>query len=175
MALRQAASLARKKGLGQVIFASDCLSLVQCLHSEARDRSPVGILVEEIKFVVKDLTSISFIHVKRELNEAVHLLAKSCNCLNSSRFLILLRIASGEPFVLMFYMINKALFSVKKKLWIFRSHVSNLPGRRAYKRRPLCGSEKQSSVGSEVAPSFPVEPPFPPWRAPCAVRPLPCL
>jgi hypothetical protein len=29
MALHQAASLAREKGLGQVIFASDCLSLVQ--------------------------------------------------------------------------------------------------------------------------------------------------
>jgi hypothetical protein len=84
MALRQATSLARKKGLGQVIFSSDCLSLVQCLHSEARDRSPVGVLMEEIKFVVKDLTSTSFIHVKRKLNKAAHLLAKSCNCLKSS-------------------------------------------------------------------------------------------
>jgi hypothetical protein len=86
MAFRQAASLAREKGLGQVIFPSDCLSLVQRLHSEARDRSPVGVLVEEIKFVVKDLTSTLFIHIKRELNEAAHLLAKSCNSLNSGCF-----------------------------------------------------------------------------------------
>jgi hypothetical protein len=84
MALRQAASLARKKGFGQVIFASNCLSLVQHLHSEARDRSPVCVLVEEIKFVVKDLTSTLFILIKRELNEAAYLLAKSCNSLNSS-------------------------------------------------------------------------------------------
>jgi hypothetical protein len=84
MALRQAASLAREKGFGQVIFASDCLSLVQRLQSEARDRSPFGVLVEEIKFVVKDLTLTLFIHIKRELNEATHLLAKSCNSLNSS-------------------------------------------------------------------------------------------
>jgi hypothetical protein len=55
MALRQAASLAHEKGLEQVIFATHYLSLVQHL---------------EIKIVAKDLTSTSFIHIKRELKEA---------------------------------------------------------------------------------------------------------
>jgi hypothetical protein len=81
---RRAVSLARDEVLNQVIFASDCLSLIQRLHSTTTDRSQVGVLVDDIRLLVKDLNSASFIHVKRALNEAVHLLAKSCISLNSS-------------------------------------------------------------------------------------------
>jgi hypothetical protein len=78
IALRRAVLLARDRGLDKAIFASDCLSLVQRMDSSTRDRSSVGILVDDIKHLVKDFNSVSFFHVRRELNVAAHVLAKSC-------------------------------------------------------------------------------------------------
>jgi hypothetical protein len=48
------------------------------------DRSPVGVLVADIKSLAKSFTSVSFIHVKCCLNEAAHVLAKSCINFTSS-------------------------------------------------------------------------------------------
>ena len=71
------------KGIGKSIFATDCLSLVQRLDSTTRVVL-CGILVDDIKHLVKNFNSASFVHVKREQNEAAHLLAKSCSNANSS-------------------------------------------------------------------------------------------
>jgi hypothetical protein len=40
------------------------------------DRSSVGLLVDGIKSMINFFTSVSFIHMKRNLNEAAHILAK---------------------------------------------------------------------------------------------------
>jgi hypothetical protein len=77
-------TLARDEGRDKVIFASDCLSLVQRLNSSGIDRSSVGLVVSDIKQMATDFSEVSFRHVKRVLNEAAHLLAKSCNNINSS-------------------------------------------------------------------------------------------
>jgi hypothetical protein len=42
------------------------------------DRSSVGILVSGIKAAISLFTSVSFSHVKRNPNEATHVLAKTC-------------------------------------------------------------------------------------------------
>jgi ribonuclease HI len=84
LALRRAVSLARDEGFDKVIFASDCLSLVHRLNSQVVDRSSVGLLVDGIKSMTSSFTSVSFIHVKRNLNEAAHILAKSCGTITSS-------------------------------------------------------------------------------------------
>jgi hypothetical protein len=84
LALHRAVTLAREVGCEKVIFASDCLSLVQRIISSSMDRSSVGILVSGIKDVSKSFTSVSFTHVKRHLNEAAHILAKSCFSVSSS-------------------------------------------------------------------------------------------
>jgi hypothetical protein len=44
-ALRCAVSLARDEGLTSVVFASDCLSLIQRINSSTNDRSEVGAVV----------------------------------------------------------------------------------------------------------------------------------
>ena len=75
---------ARDEGHGKVIFSSDCLSLIQRINSSTVDRSSVGLLVAGIKLLVRGFTSVSFCHVKRGLNEAAHILAKSCVSANSS-------------------------------------------------------------------------------------------
>jgi hypothetical protein len=77
LALRRAVSLAREEGYDRVTFASDCLSLIQRLNSSVLDRSSVGILVAEVKHMTKSFSSVSFCHVKRNLNEAAHILAKT--------------------------------------------------------------------------------------------------
>jgi hypothetical protein len=40
--------------------------------------------VDGIKSMTNSFTSVSFIHVKRNLNEAAHILAKSCGTFTSS-------------------------------------------------------------------------------------------
>jgi hypothetical protein len=84
LALRRAVSLARDEGFNKVIFATDCLSLVHRLNSSVMDRSSMGLLVDDIKSMTNSFTSVSFIHVKRNLNEAAHILAKSCGSYTSS-------------------------------------------------------------------------------------------
>jgi ribonuclease HI len=86
-ALRRAVELARDEQMDKVIFATDCLSLIHRLNSSSVDRSMVGILVSDIKHLATVFSSVSFVHVRRRLNEAAHLLAKSCvNALSSQVF-----------------------------------------------------------------------------------------
>jgi hypothetical protein len=84
LALCRAVQLALDHGRTRAIFASDCLPLVQRLDSGSLDRSSIGLVVSSIKHMVKDFASVSFCHVKRVLNEAAHLLARSCENVNSS-------------------------------------------------------------------------------------------
>jgi ribonuclease HI len=79
MALREAVSITRDKGFSKVIFATDCLSLIQRLNSTVHDRSQVGVVVKDIESVAAGFSSASFRHVKRSLNEAAHILARACN------------------------------------------------------------------------------------------------
>jgi hypothetical protein len=58
---------AREENLHNVIFESDCLSLVFRLNSSMIDGSSVGIIVSGIKHLVKDFASVSFRHVKRRI------------------------------------------------------------------------------------------------------------
>lgn len=78
-ALQRSVSLALDEGYDKVIFASDCLSLIQRLNSEMMDRSPVG-----IKAMTTLFSSVSFTHVSRSLNVAAHTLPKSCISFSSS-------------------------------------------------------------------------------------------
>jgi hypothetical protein len=58
LALRRAVLLAQEEGFDKVIFASDCLSLVQRLNSLTMDRSSAGILVHGIKDMTNSFTSV---------------------------------------------------------------------------------------------------------------------
>uniref|UniRef100_A0ACD5ZWQ4 Uncharacterized protein n=1 Tax=Avena sativa TaxID=4498 RepID=A0ACD5ZWQ4_AVESA len=65
LALKRTIRLAHEEGYDRVLFASDCLSLVQRLHSASPDRSMVGLVVDDIKLATSSFTLASFIHVKR--------------------------------------------------------------------------------------------------------------
>jgi hypothetical protein len=78
MALRRAVLLAHDEQVSDVIFASDCLSLVRRINSSVSDRSSIGAVVAEIKSMSEGFSSVSFKHVRRLLNVPAHVLAKSC-------------------------------------------------------------------------------------------------
>jgi hypothetical protein len=63
------------------------------------DRSSVDLLVDGIKSMTNFFTSVSFIHMKRNLNEAAHILSLVV-LLPLAVFFILFRIASEELCVL---------------------------------------------------------------------------
>jgi ribonuclease HI len=79
LALRRAMEITRERGHDRVIFASDCLSLIQRISSAGPDRSPVGSVVLDIKRLVESFSSATFRHVNRSLNEAAHILARTCD------------------------------------------------------------------------------------------------
>jgi hypothetical protein len=60
------------------MFASDCLSLIQRINSSTNDRSEVGAVVADIKRLTTSFSYVSFRHVRRSLNVAAHILARSC-------------------------------------------------------------------------------------------------
>lgn len=62
-ALRRAICLALVENYNKVIFASDCLSLIERLHSSVHDRSSVSSVVADIKLVSTGFTSVAFKHV----------------------------------------------------------------------------------------------------------------
>jgi hypothetical protein len=86
LALRTAVSLSRDRRFDKVIFASDCLSLIQRLKSAGPDRSPVGSVVMDIKFLVAGFSSATFRHVRRHLNKAAHILARTFDFSSSGFF-----------------------------------------------------------------------------------------
>ena len=66
------------------IVATDCLSLIKKLQSEAMDRSHTGIIIQDIKKAVYVSSVVfSFIHV-RSCNEIAHVLARSTDQISES-------------------------------------------------------------------------------------------
>lgn len=59
IAFCRAVVLAREEKINSVIFASDCICLVQHLNSPARDRSYVGSVVADIKCASSSFLSVT--------------------------------------------------------------------------------------------------------------------
>ena len=78
IAFRQAILFASELSYNRAIVATDCLSLIRKLQSEAMDRSHTGIIIQDIKKAVYVSSVVfSFIHVSRSCNEVAHVLARS--------------------------------------------------------------------------------------------------
>jgi hypothetical protein len=75
--------------------------------------SYIGILVDGIKLRMKDFLIVSVIHVKRQLNEVAHILAKIWFSSLSSEVLYSVPSVSGKRFVLMLFDQQSVVFCVK--------------------------------------------------------------
>jgi len=80
IAFRRALFFAMQLPYDKVVVASDCLTLINKLRSRKVDRSHTGIIVEDIKQLMRVSSVVfSFIHVSRNCNEVAHALAKSAD------------------------------------------------------------------------------------------------
>jgi ribonuclease HI len=86
LAVRRALSLADGEGFGKVQVVSDCLSVIQRIESTTIDRSPVGVIIQDIKSLAFSFEAISFKHVRRHCNESAHILARLAESFISSTF-----------------------------------------------------------------------------------------
>ena len=66
-----------------VIFATDCQSLVNRINASTFDRSITGTVVNDIRVSSSIFDSVEFKCVHRQVNVAAHILAKSCKYLPS--------------------------------------------------------------------------------------------
>nr|POF12608.1 hypothetical protein CFP56_25070 [Quercus suber] len=77
LAALKAASLARDLGFQNVILEGDSLCLIKALKSAEDSLSPIGLLVDDVKWVGRSFEQLVYSHVKRNGNSAAHSLAKN--------------------------------------------------------------------------------------------------
>ena len=86
LAIRSAVTLSLDEGWDKIIIVSDCLSVIQRLGAGARDRSLIGVVIEDIKALATSISSLSFRHVKRLCNNSAHTLARRAEISGSAFF-----------------------------------------------------------------------------------------
>jgi ribonuclease HI len=77
MAMRKALIFTKDKSLDHMSLATDCIFMVQRINAGEMDRSICGPVVQDIKHLIATFSAYSVVHVRRELNAAMHLLARS--------------------------------------------------------------------------------------------------
>lgn len=75
-ALIRGIQLAGNYGMGKVVFETDCLGLVRAMKSKMFDRSPLGVVFRETRFLLQlGISEWSIIHCPRTCNVPAHELA----------------------------------------------------------------------------------------------------
>ena len=77
LAITSAITLAREEGLDRIILVSDCLSIIQKIHSSS---------VDDIKIIATSLSSVSFRHVSCSCDNSAHDLARRAEQFGSALF-----------------------------------------------------------------------------------------
>jgi hypothetical protein len=86
LAVRRALSLVGDEGFRKLMVVSDCLSVIQRINSSVLDRSPVSVVIQDIKDHAKKFSDVSFSHVHHQCNESAHILACSAELFISTVF-----------------------------------------------------------------------------------------
>lgn len=80
-ALLNAINLAEDHGMGCVIFETDCLGLAQAINTTVLDRSALGALFRETRFLLQmGFSEWSVIHCPRACNKPAHEMAAIGKC-----------------------------------------------------------------------------------------------
>lgn len=62
--------------MGKVYLKTDCLNLQQTISSSAQDRSPIGVLFREVKFLLQfGFSEYKILYCPRVCNSPAHVLA----------------------------------------------------------------------------------------------------
>lgn len=65
---------------------SDCLKVVQALHSSVTLASPFGLIISDCKQLLRDIAEADFCFVKRSANKISHCMARQAYILSDRRF-----------------------------------------------------------------------------------------
>ncbi|KAM6593181.1 hypothetical protein CsatA_000884 [Cannabis sativa] len=84
MGIKEALSWIKDKQWHDVQLETDCLVVVQAVHSSVLLRSPFGVVIQECKELLVSLKSVQIHFVKRSANKAAHYMARS-SCFHSVR------------------------------------------------------------------------------------------
>ncbi|KAI5327599.1 hypothetical protein L3X38_026995 [Prunus dulcis] len=76
LAAREGVVLAVERGLTNICFESDSFQIVTAFGSSSLDRSFIGPILEDSKFLLLQITGEGFAHVRRTANEAAHCTAR---------------------------------------------------------------------------------------------------
>jgi hypothetical protein len=63
-----------------------CVKVIQRIQSPNRDRSLVGVVVEDIKTFATSLSSVTFCHISRRCNNSAHTMARRAEFVGSCLF-----------------------------------------------------------------------------------------
>ena len=77
LAALKAVTLACDLGFRKAILEGDSLSLIKALKSTEDSLSPIGLLVDDVKWVASSFERLVYSHVKRNGNRVAHSLAKN--------------------------------------------------------------------------------------------------
>ena len=81
LAALKAVTLACDLGFRKAILEGDSLSLIKALKSTEDSLSPIGLLVDDVKWVASSFERLVYSHVKRNGNRVAHSLAKNALCI----------------------------------------------------------------------------------------------
>ncbi|KAK9008855.1 hypothetical protein V6N11_080332 [Hibiscus sabdariffa] len=76
LACKQVVVFARDMGFSSVIIKGDSLTVMKKLNTSNSDKSIISPIVHDIKVLARDFDSISFRFVRRDANNAAHVLAR---------------------------------------------------------------------------------------------------
>jgi hypothetical protein len=74
LAIRRALSLAKEEGFNKIVLASDCLIVINHIHAPGLDRTGIGVVIQDIKAIASEFSSVRFSHISRLCN--AHSLAR---------------------------------------------------------------------------------------------------
>ena len=77
LAALKAVTLACDLGFRKAILEGDSLNLIKALKSTEDSLSPIGLLVDDVKWVASSFERLMYSHVKRNGNRVAHSLAKN--------------------------------------------------------------------------------------------------
>ncbi|XP_031098368.1 uncharacterized protein LOC116002379 [Ipomoea triloba] len=77
MAVREALSWLKGRGLLNVDLESDCLNLCIAYNSSSLDLSYVGLVIKQCHLIANDMGTVSVRHIGRSANQIAHALARA--------------------------------------------------------------------------------------------------
>jgi hypothetical protein len=100
LAVRCALALVREEGFDKIILASNCLSVIQRINSPLMDRTDIDVVIQDVKAMMTDFSSVEFLHISRLLNVLAYILARRAKTFSFSIFCDWGPDVSVRPFVM---------------------------------------------------------------------------